>query len=133
MTKKKLKVIVTKLAEESFKDGKIVESFVVKSIKLLKSQPPSQAILSLGEYLKELKRRERQHTMYVETAVKLSSDQLKKMTKIVEKNVKITKVVTNVNPNLLGGFKLRVGDETWDESILGQITQVKEAISGRSN
>ena len=49
---------------------------------------------------------------------------------IVEKKVKITKVLVSINADILGGFKLRVGDEIWDESILGKIQQVKEAIKG---
>lgn len=128
---KLLQKTIKKLVEASFKDGKIVESQVVKSIKLLKSQPTTQAILSLSEYLKELKRIERKHTMYLETVVPISPDQLKKAKRIVEKKVKITKVVTNINPEILGGFKLRVGDEVWDETLLAKIHQVKEVISGR--
>lgn len=128
---KELQKIIKRLIEVSFSDGKIVERQVVRSIKLLKSQPTTQAILSLTEYLKELKRLERAHTMYLETVVPISSDQLKKAKRIVEKKVKITKVVTNVNPEILGGFKLRVGDEVWDETLLNKIYQVKEVISGR--
>lgn len=126
--------VVRKLVEVSFKDGKIVEFQVSKSIKFLKSLPRSKAIFALSEYFKELKRKERQHTMYIETVIPLSHIQLYKMKKIVEKKVKITKVTTNINPQILGGFKLTVGDEVWDESVLGKINQIQEAIiSGRSN
>lgn len=119
--------------EVSFKEGKMVESQVIKSIKLLKSLSSSKAILALSEYLKQLKRIDRQYTMLVETSIPLSPAILKKMKKIVEKKNKITKVVVNINPEILGGFKLKIGDEIWDESILGKINQVKEVISGRSN
>lgn len=128
---KLLQKTVSKLVEASFKDGKIVESHVVKCIKLLKSQPTPQAILSLSEYLKELKRLERKHTMYIETTYPLTSSQLLKAKKIVEKKTRINKVITNINPEILGGFKLRVGDEVWDETLLSKIQQVKEVISGR--
>lgn len=127
---KQLQKGVNELVELSFKDGKILESQVGKSIRLLKSLPVSEAIQALSEYLKELKRKEREHTMYIETTVPLSSNQVKKAKKIVEKKFKITKVLVNINPEILGGFKLRVGDEIWDESILGKINQIKEAIKG---
>ena len=134
MTKKLLQKIIKKLTEVSFKEGEIVESQVIKSIKILKSLPKSQSILVLGEYLKSIKRVERLYTMMVETSIPLPSTTVKKMRKIVGKKYKITKVVVNVNPEILGGFKLRIGDEIWDETILGRINQVKEAItSGRSN
>ncbi|MBI2334576.1 F0F1 ATP synthase subunit delta [Candidatus Daviesbacteria bacterium] len=130
---KLLQKTIKKLVDASFKDGKIVESQVIKAIKLLKSQSTPQAILSLAQYLTELKRIERKHTMYLETIIPLSTDQLRKAKKIVEKKNKITKVVTSINPQILGGFKLQVGDEVWDESLLSKINQVKEVISGRFN
>lgn len=129
-----LQKTITKLVEASFKDGRLVESQVIKSIKALKALPMYEAIQALSEYLKGIKRIERSHTMYIETVVPLSPTQINKAKKIVERRVKITKVITNINPEILGGFKLRIGDEIWDESLLGKINQVKEVIvSGRSN
>ena len=134
---KKSKLIqktITKLVEASFKDGRLVESQVVKSIKALKSLPIYEAIQALSEYLNGIKREERKHTMYIETVVSLSLIQIQKAKKIVEKKARITKVVTNINPEILGGFKLKIGDEIWDESLVAKINQVKEVIiSGRSN
>lgn len=127
---KSLIKLIRKLAEESFKDGKIIEGQVVKSIKVLKSLPTSDAVLALSEYLKDLKRIEREHTMYIETAFPLSPAQVKKMKKIVEKRNKIAKVLVNINEEIIGGFKLRIGDEIWDESVLGKIKEVKEVIHG---
>ncbi|TSC87461.1 MAG: Uncharacterized protein G01um10147_638 [Microgenomates group bacterium Gr01-1014_7] len=132
-TKLLLKTI-TKLVEVSFREGRVVESQIGKQLKLLKSLPNHEAIWAIGEYLKELKRRQRQHTMYIETVIPLSPAQIKKAKKIVEKRVKITRVLTAINPEILGGFKLKVGDNVWDESILGKLNQVREEIlNGRSN
>ncbi len=126
---------INKLVDISFKDGRIVESQVVKSIKMLKSLPNYEAIWTLTEYLKELKRKQRQHTMYIETVIPLSATQINQAKKIVEKKVlpagrqvKITRVLTAVNPEILGGFKLRVGDDVWDESLLGKLDQIKGVI-----
>lgn len=147
---KQLQKLINKLVEKGFVDGKIIENQVTKAIKFLKSLPRTDAIWALSEYLKLLRRKEREHTMYIETTIPLSTEQIKKAKKIVERKVnpsvtlrvngersqtiKITKVLVNINPEILGGFKLRIGDEIWDESILGKIQKVKEAIiSGRSN
>ena len=130
---KHLQKLVTKLVEVSFKDGKLVENQVIKSIKVLKSLSRANAIFALTAYLKQLKRKEREHTMYIETTVVLSPTQIKKAKKIVEKRVKISKILVSINPEILGGFKLKIGDEVWDETILGKINQVKEVISGRSS
>ena len=134
MTKNQLQKTIKKLIELSFVRDKIIESQVLRSINLLKSLPQSEAIQALSEYLKQLKRKQRQHTMFIETTTPLSLSQLREMKKVVEKKHKISKIETKVNPEILGGFKLRIGDEVWDESVLGKFRQIKEVIiSGRSN
>lgn len=125
---KQLLKIVKQLVEASFSEGKIIEGQVTKSIKILKSLPRLKSIPAMSEFLKGLKRKEREYTMYIETAIPLSSAQIKKARKIVERKTKITKVLVSINPEILGGFKLRIGDEIWDESVAGKIQQVKEAI-----
>ncbi|MDD5147280.1 MAG: F0F1 ATP synthase subunit delta [Candidatus Daviesbacteria bacterium] len=130
MTKKELQKKVAKLVNISFKDGRMVESCAVKSIKALKSLPRYEAIFALSEYLKGIRRIEREHTLYIETLVPLSPAQVKKAKKLAEKKTQITKVLVNINPEILGGFKLKIGDEIWDESVLGKISQVKEVIQG---
>jgi len=113
-------------------EGKLVETQATKSIKILKTLPKEQAIAALTEYLKELKFKQRQHTLYLETVAPLSLAQLEKVKKIVDKKNQITKVVTSINPEILGGFKLKMGDEIWDESIAGKLVQIKQEIVGKS-
>lgn len=128
MTKKQLQKTVNQLVDISFKDGKVLEAQVIRSIRVLKSLPRSQAIAALSEYVKELKRKEREHTLYIETTIPLSPAQINRIKRVIEKKVVITKILVNINSDILGGFKLRVGDEIWDESVAGKIQQVKEAI-----
>ncbi|EKD85361.1 MAG: hypothetical protein ACD_38C00037G0005 [uncultured bacterium] len=127
---KYLQKLINKLVDLSLKEDRIIEGQVTKSIKILKSLPQAQAIDALSEYLRQLKRKEREHTLYIETAIPLTPEQIKKMKKIVEKKVKITKVLVNSNTGILGGFKIRIGDEIWDDSISGRIEKVKEVIQG---
>lgn len=126
--KKQMKKTISKLVEMSFKDGRMLEAQVTRSIKSLKSLPRYEVIQALSEYLKGLKRKEREHTMYIKSVAPLTSAQFKKVKEIVERRTKITKVSVSIDPEILGGFKLRIGDQIWDESVLGKIQQVKEAI-----
>lgn len=125
---KELQKMARKLAEVSFKDDRLVESSVLKSIKILKSLSRQEAINGLSEYLKEIRRIERAHTLYIETSSPLSQAQINQTRKIVEKSYKITKVLVEINPQILGGFRLKIGDEIYDESLLAKINQVKEVI-----
>lgn len=129
MTERQLKKIIEKLVNESFLDGKIIELKLTQSIKALKALPGAKAIFALSLYLKELKRKERAHTMIIETAFLLSPVQISKCKKIVDKKFKITKVITKIDPEILGGFRLKIGDEVWDQSLVGKINEVKEAIT----
>lgn len=134
--KKHFKKLINDLVRLSFKDGVIIEPRVIRAIAALKSLPKYQAIETLTEYVKRLKRLERRHTMYIESVIPLNKVQLQAIKKNVEKKalpvgrqVKVTKIVTKINPAILGGFILKVGDEVWDASILDRINQVKEVIT----
>lgn len=127
--KKLMQGFVNKLLKLSFKDERLLESQVVKSIKVLKSLPKSEAIQSLQEYLQGIKRIERDHTLIIEAATPLSSLQVSKAKKFVEKTIRISKIQVTLNPEILGGFKLKVGDNIWDSSVLGSIYQIKEAVT----
>lgn len=127
--KKYLRKLINNLVDLSFKDGVMIEHQVIKAVKALKSLPKYQAIETLTEYVKQLKRLERQHTMYIESVIPLNKVQLKNIKKNVEKKIRITKIITQANPAILGGFVLKVGDEVWDASVLARINQVKEVIA----
>lgn len=134
---KQLLKMVRQLIVRSFSDGRTIERETSKAIRILKSLPSSQTIFAMSEFLNGLKRKEREHTMYIETATPLTSSQVNKMKRIAEKKslpanrqVKISKVLVSINKEILGGFKMKVGDEIWDGSVLGSINQVKEVIHG---
>lgn len=129
MKNKQLKKVIEKLINESFLDGKIIESRLTQVIKAFKTLPKHKSIFALTEYLKGLKRKERQHTMIVETTFPLSPIQISKCKKIVDKKFKITKVIAKIDPEILGGFRLKIGDEVWDQSLLGKINEIKEVIA----
>jgi len=125
---KQLKKIILNSVQDSFSFGRMLESKVVKNIKLYKSLPTPKAILALTEYLKGIKRELRKHTLVVETNCPLSLNQVKKIKQIVAKKYQITKLESKINPDILGGVRLRMGDEIYDESIQSRITQLREVL-----
>ena len=79
-------------------------------------------------YLKGLKRKIAENTLVVESAVKLSGNELKSVEKMLKREVYVTE--QQINPSLLGGLRLKIGDELLDFSIKSKINQVKERIQG---
>jgi len=130
---KKLEKIINKSIKASFKDNRLFEPKVVRLIKYFKSLPSQQSIYALSEYLKGIKRIERARTMIIETSHPLSLGQVQGIKRIVSKKYGINKLESQINPNILGGFKIKIGDEVIDETIQNKINQVKEVISGRSS
>lgn len=127
--KKHFKKLINNLVDLSFKNGVMIERQVIRAIKILRFLPKYQAIETMSEYVKQLKSLERKHTMYIESIIPLNKIQVQRIKKNVEKKVRVTKIVTEINPAILGGFILRVGDEVWDASVLAHLNQVKEVIS----
>lgn len=125
---KQLKKIIFKSVQDSFSIGRLLEAQVVRHIKLYKSLPTPKAIFALTEYLKGIKRKLRQHTLVVETTTPLSLKQVEKIKKIVAKKYHITKLESKINQDILGGVRLRVGDDIYDESIQSKVIQIREVL-----
>lgn len=63
----------------------------------------------------------------VTSAAVLSDDAKKRIQELVQKQVGGTvELTTLVNPELIGGFVLRIGDQQLDTSILAQISELKQ-------
>lgn len=126
---KQLNKLVNKLVEMSFDvRGQVIEENVKRFTKSLRLLPSSQAAQALFDYLEGLKRKIKQTTMEVETALPLSSEQVKKVAGLLQSKHFITTMKNIVDPALLGGMRIRIGDMVYDDSISRKIAQVKEAI-----
>ena len=69
-------------------------------------------------------------TARVTSAVALSEENKKKMIDIVKNVTKGDVILTeNINPQLIGGFVLNVGDKQIDTTILSQLQKVKKEFS----
>jgi len=126
--KSKLKKLAAKYVNYSFKDGKGDENKIMKIMAELKSLPRSQAIYIISKFLKGVRKREGQTTLLIESAVPLTEAQLEGIFKSLRKEFVVTEVRNIVNPSLLGGFKVRIGDMAQDYSIRGKISQLREAV-----
>jgi len=69
----------------------------------------------------------------VTTAVELPHRKLKHLTKELEPIIGGTpKVTTKVDPDLIGGIVIHVGDHVLDASVANQLKQLREQLIGRS-
>ncbi|MBI2593925.1 F0F1 ATP synthase subunit delta [Candidatus Daviesbacteria bacterium] len=126
--KKQLKKLVRKMIEESIKDGILQEKKVLAFIKEIKKLHLAKALYLLNEYKKALGLEMSKHTLVVESSMKLSSAQLNNIKGELKNMGKIVKTENKINPNLIAGIRVKLGDVIFDDSIKSRINQLKGAI-----
>lgn len=125
---KLLKKQAIKGAQLSFKSGKLDETIAKKFIKSFKTLPLNESILSLNYYLKALRSEIGKTTLTIESVIKIPKSEIKGLEGAFSKQYKILETREELNPSLLGGIKVRIGDIIFDDSLKARINQVKEAL-----
>lgn len=126
---RKLQKLVNKLVEMSFDmHGRVIEENVKRFTKTLSLLPSAQAVLALSGYLEGLKRNIKQTTLEIETTMPLSPAQVKKVASLLRTRHPVTDVKNLVDPSILGGMRIKIGDMVYDDTITRKIAQVREAI-----
>lgn len=128
MNKKYLNKIIERAVSASFDNGKLNAKVVNQLVKSFKEMHLSSAIYTLSGYLKGLKRLLSQYTLEVESVIPLSREQMSAVLKKMNKLFTITQTKVTINPNILGGLKIRVGDTVLDYSVRNKLNQISEAI-----
>ena len=74
----------------------------------------------------------RQQVLFVESSVELSSREKEElMTKFSEITGGSIKMETSVNPLLLGGLRVVLGNTVYEATLKGQLDRLRESISGQ--
>lgn len=124
-----LKRLVEQAVIAGFKDGKLVSGKVQNFIKSFKTLPRYKAIFALTQYLKGIKMELNKHSLVVESTIPLSVDEEKKIINKMKKNYSLFSYHFSINPALLGGLRIKIGDTVFDNSIETRIKEVKQAIA----
>lgn len=71
--------------------------------------------------------------VHVTTACKISEDQLAALTKVLEKILKAKPLLNiKIDPDIIGGIKLRINDSTYDASVAGELERLTQKMSHRN-
>jgi len=130
---KSIKIIkknAIKAAQLSFKQGVLDETVARKFIKAFKGLPLNESILTLNHFVRALKTELNKTTLTIESAVSISESGIKELENVLGRQYKIIDTHVDLNPSILGGIKVRIGDVIFDNSIKARIYQVKEALAG---
>ena len=128
--KKQLRKLVKKMVEESIKDGVLQERKVAVFVSEVKKLSLATSIFILSEYKKRLLFELSKHTLVVESAMDVNMIELNKIKKALKGFGKIVKTEVRINPSLIGGLKIKLGDIIFDDSIKSRIAQIGGMIHG---
>ncbi len=126
---KKLKLLIKKVIQDVFESGKLNDKKIKTYLESFKKLPTLQALEVLKEFERQLRRKLAETTITIESAVKLTPEEVRKVEKTMKSQHQINNLKLVVNESLLGGLKVRVGDEVYDDSVQTKIDEVGEAIA----
>lgn len=127
---KTIKKQAIRAAQLSFKNGVLDEGIAKKFVKAFKQLPLSESILTLNQYIRALRSEVNKTTLTVESVVSIPKADIKELSTMLGRQYKILETREELNPSLLGGVKVRIGDVIFDNSLKARVNQVKEALVG---
>ena len=131
-SKKEVLKLAKKLLSASFTGRKLDEAKVRKNSAFIKKTAKSASLPILKLYLRLIRRFLEAETLLIESTRNLSPNQISSLKKYFEKSSgKSLSVETKIDPALLGGLKVTLGNTQWDLSVERKINQIREAFSGR--
>lgn len=66
------------------------------------------------------------NTATITSAIKLSSDQRKKLLEVLKKKYRVTELEEQVDPEILGGLKVTIGSMQLDLSVKNKLEALKK-------
>lgn len=122
MQNRRIKDFARRLVELSTEDGKLSPARVDSVLKTLAAKPPRHHLAIVREYRRAVERFQREHTLEVESATEVSAGTLSSLVAEYSKRYdRELEVVSKINPALIAGMRLRVGDDVYDLSVRGRL------------
>ena len=117
------------LLRASFTDGRLDSGRVSSLLKSLIEKKPRHYIQVLEAYQRLVRLEVEKRTATIETATELSPDAGQQMVNNLKRrygNDLTARFV--VNPELLGGMRIRVGSDVWDSSVRNRLHRLQQQL-----
>ncbi len=112
-------------------DGSLDEAMVRKCAKFLIEKKPRNYLQALTHFRKLIAIEVKNRHAIIESAIELSSEETGQLLKSLEDRYGKVTHETHVNPELIGGVKVRIGSDVWDASVKGRLDQISRKLAGR--
>lgn len=123
----------SRLARELFElsraDGRLDNARINQVVDHLVAQKPREYIQVLREFTRLVRLELEKHHAVIESAVELESGALARIERGIRKRFGAALTTEfRVNPDLIGGLRVKIGNDVWDGSIRSRLQLLKEEI-----
>lgn len=126
---KETRQLSKELLRASFTDGRLDSSRVAALVKSLIEKKPRNYIKVLESYKRLLRLEVEKRSATIETASELAADASEQIVANLKRKYGsdlAAKFV--VNPELLGGMRIRVGSDVWDSSVRNRLHRLQQQL-----
>ena len=126
---KEIRRLSREMLRASFTDGQLDHGRIASLVESLIARKPRNYIAVLKNYRRLLRLEVEKRRARVETASKLDSEAGSKLIANLKKkygNDLATEFV--VNPQLLGGMRIRVGSDVWDGTVRNRLERLQQQL-----
>ena len=125
---------VSKLAKQivelSLVNGLVQKGKLQHFVEILSGSEESVASDILAEVDRLVEKIEKESTLLIESAFEVDKGLLLDVQKYFEKKEnKPLKLTFSLNPELIGGIRIKLGDFVWEKSVRSNLESIKETLS----
>ncbi len=126
---KETRQLSRQLLRSSFTDGQLDSGRVASLVKSLIEKKPRHYVQVLDAYKRLLRLEVQKRSATIESASELAPDAAKQMVENLQRRYG-TDLSTEfvVNPELLGGMRIRVGSDVWDSSVRNRLQRLQQQL-----
>ena len=110
-------------------DGSINERGLKEVIQLIADEKPRNYLAVLTQIYRLVELAIEENTVRVESAAPLSDRGASVFTALEQRYGPASRTSYEENPSLLGGLRIRRGNNIWDGSLSGRLTRLQQALS----
>ena len=126
---KETRQLSKELLRASLVDGKLDSSRISSLVKTLIEKKPRHLIQVLEAYQRLLRLEVEKRTAVIETATELPPDAGQKLVENLKRQYGSDLAARFVvNPELLGGMRIRVGSDVWDGSVRNRLQRLQHEL-----
>jgi F-type H+-transporting ATPase subunit delta len=126
---KEVRQLSRQLMRSSFTDGQLDNGRVMQLVKSLIEKKPRNYLAVLDNYKRLLRLEVEKRTATIETASELAPEAGRRIAENLTRRYGMD-LTTNfiVNPELLGGMRIRVGSDVWDSSVRNRLQRLAQSL-----